>query len=280
MKKLGIIGNPISHSLSPVMHNAALNYLNIDTEYVAVNVEVDCLESFISAVKNNFLGLNVTVPYKTAVIPFLDVVESECNFSQSVNTILVDNNGTLYGKSTDGYGLEKALEKVFHVMPADIHLCFIGCGGAAKAVSAYFLSRGVKSILFANRSVAKAEAFVNKLLKEYPYCKIKSCSLSDHDKINEFLDLDPIVVQSTSLGLKENDASPLDPKLFRSGLRVFDMIYHKTNFLRLAKSKKCICSDGLLMLLYQGARSFYYWTGIEPPIDVMKTALLTKLGNR
>ena len=155
----------------------------------------------------------------------------------------------------------------------DINLFFIGCGGAAKAVAAHFLKQGVKSIIFANRTVANAAGFADKLARQYPKNKVKFCSLADHDKINEFLDLNPIVVQSTSLGLRENDPSPLAPELFRNGLRVFDMIYHKTNFLRLAEKKKCVYADGRLMLLYQGARSFYSWTGIEPPIEIMKKAL-------
>jgi len=280
MKKLAVIGNPILHSLSPVMHNAALNFLGIDSEYIAVNLEKDCFESFIAEAGKEFLGFNVTVPYKTAVIPFLDVVEDECLLSKSVNTVVVDKVGNLHGKSTDGYGLEKALEKVFHVLPTDISLCFIGCGGAAKAAAVHFLKKGVKSIIFANRTVANAAEFADKLVRQYPKSKIKFCSLADHDKINEFFDLNPVVVQSTSLGLRENDPSPLAPELFRNGLRVFDMIYHKTNFLRLAESKKCVCADGRLMLLYQGARSFYIWTGIEPPIEIMKKALFAQLSGK
>lgn len=277
IKKLAVIGNPISHSLSPVMHNAALNFLGIDSEYIAVNLEKDCFKNFIAKAGKNFSGFNVTVPYKSAIIPFLDIVEDECLSSQSVNTVVIDKDGKLHGKSTDGHGLEMALNEVFHVSPTDINLFFIGCGGAAKAVAAHFLKKGVKSIVFANRTVANAAEFTSKLKLKYPKSNIKFCSLTDHNKINEFLDLNPIVIQSTSLGLGKEDPSPLAPELFRRGLRVFDMIYHKTKFLSLAESKKCVCADGRLMLLYQGARSFYLWTGIEPPIKIMKKALFSSL---
>ena len=280
MKKLAIIGNPISHSLSPAMHNAALNFLDIDSEYITIHLEKDCLERFIAEAGREFSGFNVTVPYKTAVIPFLDIVEEKCLLSQSVNTVVIDKTGKLYGQSTDGYGLEKALEEIFHVLPRDINLFFIGCGGAAKAAAVHFLKKGVKSLIFANRTIANAVEFVEKLARQYSKTKITFCSLTDHDKINEFLDLNPIVIQSTSLGLAENDQSPLAPELFRAGLRVFDMIYHKTNFLRLAENKKCLCGDGRLMLLYQGARSFNLWTGIEPPIEIMKKTLFAQLSNR
>ena len=280
MKKLAVIGNPIKHSLSPAMHNAALNSLGIDSEYIAVNLEIDCFEHFIAEAGKEFSGFNITVPYKTAVIPFLDVVENECLLSQSVNTVVVDKAGKLHGKSTDGYGLEKALEEVFHVSPVDINLFLIGCGGAAKAVAVHFLKRGVKSVIFANRTLTNAAEFVDKLAKQYPKNKIRYCSLTDCDAINKFLDLNPIVVQSTSLGLKEDDPSPLAPTLFRNGLRVFDMIYHKTNFLRLAEKNKCVCADGRLMLLYQGARSFNIWTGIEAPITIMKKVLFDQLSAR
>ena len=279
MKKLAVIGNPISHSLSPVMHNAALNFLGIDSEYIAVKLEKDSFESFIAEAGKEFSGFNITVPYKKAVIPFLDMVEPECLLSQSVNTVVIDRAGRLYGRSTDGYGLEKALKETFHVLPSDINLFFIGCGGVAKAASAHFLKRGVKSILFANRTVANASEFADRLSKHYPESRINFCSLDNHDKINKYLDLNPVVVQSTSLGLKDKDPSPLAPELLRSELRVFDMIYHKTNFLRLAENKNCICADGRLMLLYQGIRSFNIWIGIEPPVEVMKKALFAQLRN-
>ena len=276
-EKIAIIGKPISHSLSPVIHNAALKYLGIDSEYITINLERDCLERFIARAREELLGFNVTAPYKTTIAPFLDIVEDECVLSQSVNTVVVDKDGKLYGKSTDGYGLEMAFKETFHISPADIHLLLIGCGGAAKAVAVYFLKRGVKSIILINRTIANVIEFVDKLIKQYPKGQIRFCSLDGRDQINTFLDLNPVIVQSTSLGLRENDQSPFPPELFRKGLRVFDMIYHKTNFLHFAKSKKCVYADGRLMLLYQGAYAFSIWTGLEPPIEIMKRALFAQL---
>ena len=276
MKKLAVIGNPISHSLSPIMHNAALAHLGLDAEYIAVNLEENCLESFVAEARNSLLGFNVTVPYKTAIIPFLDSVDDESLLSQSVNTVVV-KKGKLIGTSTDAYGLEKALEETFQVLPADITLFIIGCGGAAKAAAVHFLKEGTKRILFANRTLSNAAKFVAKLRSKFPESKIDFCGLDDYDKINDFLDLNPIVIQSTSLGLKKTDPSPLPSALFRNGLRIFDMVYGNTKFSQLAKSKKCICTDGRLMLLYQGVRSFSIWTGLEPPVEIMKEALFSSL---
>ena len=273
MKKLGVIGNPISHSLSPAMHNAVLKHFSLDTEYVAIKLEEHELPNFIEKARREYLGFNVTVPYKTAIIPFLDAVDEECFLSQSVNTVVTDERGKLIGKSTDGYGLEKALEEAFGVSLKDTNIMFVGCGGAAKAAAVYCLKKKIKSIFFANRTVENATEFVGQLKERYPESEIDYSSLNDHNKINKFLDLKPIIVQSTSLGLKDRDPSPFPADLFRPELRVFDMIYKKTNFLCLAKEKGCICADGRLMLLYQGAKSFSIWTKLEPPVEVMKKVL-------
>ncbi len=277
MKKLAVIGNPISHSLSPVMHNAALKYLGLNYEYSAVEVKKEELAGFISDKSGKYSGFNVTVPHKTAIIPLLDSVDKSCLLGESVNTVEINDQGKLHGSSTDGYGLEKALEEIFNIRSEDVELFFIGCGGAAKAVAAHFLAKGVKGITFANRTVSKAAAFVEKIKKYYPNIRINYCSLYDSVNIKSLLDVNPVVIQSTSLGLKDSDPTPFDEMFFRKDLRVFDMIYRKTKFLELAAAGKCVCAGGELMLLYQGARSFKKWTGVEPPIDIMKKALISQL---
>lgn len=276
MKKLAIIGNPLAHSLSPVMQNAALKHLGIDCEYVAIELKREVLEPFIANARKTFFGFNVTAPFKSAVIPFLDAVDDDCLLAQSVNTV-VNKGGKETGKSTDGYGLEKALDENFDVNPLEQNIFFIGCGGAAKAAAVHLLNKGIKQIVLANRTIEKVASFVDIIKLQYPKQQIEYCTLDDHYLINKHLDKNPILVQATSLGIKDDDPSPFPPELFRKDLRVFDMVYKNTKFLRIAESKGCICSNGLLMLLYQGACSFEIWTDLEAPIEVMKEALLTHL---
>jgi shikimate dehydrogenase len=280
MKHLAIIGNPISHSLSPIMHNAAIRSLNLDLDYSAVRVEDDDLVEFLKSAKSKYLGFSVTVPHKINIIEYLDYIDQNAVLGESVNTVVVGYDGKLSGFSTDGYGLEKALEMEFSVTITQECFFFIGCGGAAKAAISHLLSIGVKNITIANRSLPKVEDFIEKLSSKYPDVTLKACGLNDVDIIKSHFDNNPIVIQSTSLGLKKNDPLPLDINLLNENMRIFDMIYWMTPFLEHAKQKGCVIADGRLMLIYQGIKAFSMWTGIEPPVRVMKNTVFEKLGNR
>jgi len=272
MKKITIIGNPVSHTLSPVMHNAAFKYLGIDYEYTSVELEVHQLEDFTNCARSKYAGFNVTVPYKTEIIKYLDTLSPKAEFAESVNTVLVKNK-KLHGYSTDGYGFERAIAKSFNVNVKNEKFFFIGCGGAARAVIVHLLFLGVKKIIIANRTESKANEFATRLREKNPKTEILSCSL-DSEKIKNYLEGFPIVVQSTSLGLKANDALPFNPELLKNGMRVFDMIYRDTLFLEEAKKRKCIAVNGLTMLLYQGAKSFEIWTNKKAPVEVMKKSIV------
>lgn len=275
MKKLGIIGNPVSLSLSPAMHNAALKHLGLDQDYVYIPVCVakNDLGKFIEDARRSFRGFNVTTPLKSLIIPYLDSISNEAIISDSVNTILIDHNSKLHGKSTDGFGLEMALEESFGFKPKS--LLFIGCGGAAKAASVHFLNKGKIRLFFVNRTMKNVKEFVDKLKLKYPAAKIDFSALDDHGKINKFLEHDPILVQATSLGLNPGDKSPFPKSLFRKGMKVFDMIYNKkTTFQQEAMEQGCLVENGKLMLLYQGVQSFKLWTGHEAPVAIMKSAIM------
>ncbi len=272
MNKLSIIGNPVSHSLSPVMHNAAFKYLGMGYEYTSIELEPNELKDFTDRARKEYIGFNVTVPYKTEIIRYLDTVSPEAEFAESVNTVLVKNK-KLHGYSTDGYGFEHAIVESFNADGKNEKYFFIGCGGAAKAVIAHLLLLGVKKIIIANRTESKAEEFAVRLRKENPGAEILSCGLISEEIADHLKDL-PIVVQSTSLGLKKDDALPFNPEFLKSGTRVFDMIYRDTAFLRESKKRGCIAVNGLLMLLYQGVKSFEIWTGKKAPVEVMKKTLV------
>ncbi|HJO92378.1 MAG TPA: shikimate dehydrogenase [Victivallales bacterium] len=280
MKNLAIIGNPISHSLSPIMHNAAIKALDLDIEYSTVKVESAELSKFLEIAVEKYIGFNVTVPYKTDVLQYLDHIDKNAILGESVNTVVVSKDGKFSGFSTDGYGLEKALSLEFPIKVSEENFFFVGCGGAAKAAISHLLSIGVQNIVIANRSLNKAENFIKKLIKSYPNSSLEVCSLKDVNLIKSHFDNNPIIIQSTSLGLNKNDIMPLNVNLLNENMRVFDMIYGMTPFLLQSRTKGCMISDGRLMLLYQGVKSFKIWTGIEPPVNIMKNALFSELEDR
>lgn len=274
--KFCVIGNPIAHSLSPLMHNAAFKSYNLDYDYERILLpSEDELSSFIKNSTRDYLGFNVTLPYKSAVIRYLDFVAPEALLAGSVNTIVVEESGKLNGYSTDGYGLEMALKANFNSEPFNTKYLFLGCGGAANSCIVHLLSCGAKNIVIANRTQSKADELVSKLKKLYSSSEISSCSLRDSDRLKRLINDDYLIIQSTSLGLKESDELPLDVGLLTNGARVFDMIYKETKFQKMAKEKGCKCVKGLDMLLYQGAKSFEIWTGLQAPVEIMHKSLIS-----
>ena len=272
-KKLAVIGDPVAHSLSPQMHNAALKYLGLDLVYSAVQVKADEIANFVEEARKDYLGFNITVPHKNNIIPYLDEISISAQLANSVNTVKITEDGKLLGHSTDGYGLEMALKKLFNVIPENENFLFIGCGGAAQATSAHLLEMGAKSVNFVNRSINKAQIFVDKLKKHFQEAEINVLSFSDDKNIDAILNKKPVIVQSTSVGLKNDDPLILPEKFFRSNLCYFDMIYKDTRFLKYAKKNGCKTGNGMLMLLYQGAKSLSIWTNKEAPVKIMKNAL-------
>ena len=271
-KIYAVIGDPIAHSLSPVMHNAAFRALNLDAEYIAVHVKLEDLESFTRDARRKLAGFNITVPHKKNIIPFLDEVESSARLAGSVNTVTV-LDGRLIGCSTDGYGLETALKEAFGFSVPGGSLVFIGCGGAARAVSFYFAARGLRKLFILNRTVATAETLAAELREHFPSFQVEVAALSDSEKAGAFLLQAEAAVQCTSLGLRPDDPPPLAPELLPPEIRLFDTIYKPTPLLKYAKAHGIAHAAGLGMLLHQGARSFTIWTGVEAPVEAMRAAL-------
>ncbi len=279
-KKAAVIGYPLSHSLSPVMHSAAFSYLNLDAIYEAVEIPSTQLLSFLDKIRDKeYLGVNVTVPYKTEVGKYLDSISLKAERSGSVNCI-INKYGVLYGETTDGYGLGMAVKEEFGICPAEKDILYIGCGGAAQATASHFLENGVKRILFLNRSLEKAKSFVKHLIYYYPSADIRCTSLDDCDAIKEYMLTSPLVIHSTSLGLKSSDPFPLNPDMINKNSPFIDMLYWETGFQKELKSRGIAVADGRLMLLYQGAESFRLWTNLEPPIKIMREALFTAIKNK
>ena len=270
-KKYAVIGDPISHSLSPNMHNAAFKALDIDAEYSAIHVKPENLAKFANSARTELDGFNVTVPHKNAIIAHLDNISDMCKITGSVNTVTI-KDGQLFGDSTDGYGLQMAIKEAFKINIKDNSFLFLGCGGTVKAVSYHFIKEGAKELFIANRTLSKAEELTN-YLTECTDSDIKCTAIDNINVLGQFLDSASVVIQVTSLGLKESDPSPLPKELIKSGTAMFDTIYKNTAFLKDAARSGVQYANGSLMLVHQGAKSFSIWTGQKAPIEVMKNAI-------
>lgn len=271
-KHYAVIGDPIAHSKSPQMQNAAFLDLGISADYHSEHVKKEDLANFAEHARKDLAGFNVTVPHKENIIAFLDGISEECQTTRSVNTVK-NINGKMYGESTDGYGLEMAVKEAFGVDLKDNSFMFLGCGGTVNAVAYHFLHFGAKELFIVNRTVEKAEALCRVLNEKFPHKTITCSSHENIDEINKMLDSVKVVIQATSLGLKDDDPSPLNPEMMRPQICMFDTIYKNTAFLQAAENCGCKCTGGQGMLVHQGAKSFEIWTGIKPSIEVMRSAL-------
>ncbi len=271
MNNYCVIGDPVAHSRSPGMQNAAFEFHGLGSPYMKRHVKPEELAGFAAYARKNLAGFNCTVPHKKAIIPFLDEIDPEAAAAESVNTVLVEN-GRMSGFSTDGYGLEMALRENFGLSLAGKTVLFAGTGGAASATSFHFARQGVKAILLANRTVAKAEELAGKLRRFAPGIPVETAPLAG---IGPFLKRADILIQATSLGLSPEDPPPFDLGLLEQAreLVIFDTIYKETPLLRQAAELGIPSAGGLAMLLYQGAKSFELWTRLPAPIEEMRAGM-------
>ncbi len=264
-KITGIFGWPVEHTLSPYMQNAAFSHCGLDYRYLPFLVSPDRLSNAIEAIRSlNMCGVNLTIPHKEASLPFLDSVDEEALAIGAVNTI-INTKGRLTGHNTDGRGFATALQEQGITLEGCKAL-IVGAGGASRAVG-HYLSRNAKSLHIYNRTHEKAVALASFLSRTTGNAiVVKDLSfLSDYD----------IIINATSLGLKDDDPLPLDTDLLSPFQIVCDLIYRQTTLLMKAQQKGCRTANGLGMLLWQGAYAFELWTGTRPPVDVMRTALLS-----
>jgi shikimate dehydrogenase len=272
----GIIGDPVEHTLSPVMHNAAFEELNLDFVYVAFRVRREELRDALNGARSlDFHGLNVTMPHKNAVMKYLDEIDSTAMFIGAVNTIL-NNEGRLMGYDTDGIGALNAL-KENGITPNGKKLLLLGAGGAGKAI-AFHAAQEVEELVILNRTPQKAKKLAEILRKEFNK-KINGNMLSTEIIKEELRDAD-ILVNSTSVGMHPDvNQSLVPPSSLRPDLCVMDIIYNPLET-KLAKDAKAVGAkvvSGIEMLVHQGAASFEIWTNHSAPVKVMKQAVLNKL---
>ena len=272
----GVIGEPIEHTLSPLMHNAAFEALKLDYVFLAFRVKPAGVESAINGMRAlNIRGLNVTMPHKSTVIKHLDRVDLSAQIVNSVNTILNKEN-LLFGFNTDGVGAFKAL-KENGVDLKGRKVLLLGAGGAARAI-AYTMAKEADELAVLNRTVKQAQALA-KLLEKSFNKKISTGSLSPSDIQSNLQDSD-ILINATSVGMKPKvEESPVPLKFLRSNLAVMDIVYNplETKLAKDAKTAGARVVSGVEMLIYQGAASFELWTGKSAPVEVMRQAALRHL---
>ncbi len=274
-KQLGIIGYPLGHSLSPLFQQAGLDAIGFDAKYNMWPTPPNNLENRLATLRDpNLLGVNVTVPHKEAVIPFLDNLDNTAERLQAVNTI-VNANGKLTGFNTDMFGFLNALEIDAQFDVEGKSVIIVGAGGSARAITTGLALNGARSITILNRSVARSQS----LAKEMAEYNVEVTGQELTDGTIKHLSPPDLLVNCTPFGMTGSDLEgafpPIDPLLSPSTL-VTDLVYNPsdTPLLRRAAESGAETLGGLPMLIYQGAASFKIWTGEDAPVQtILDTAL-------
>jgi shikimate dehydrogenase len=270
----GIIGDPIEHSMSPLMHNTAFKTLGLDYAYVPFKVKSLELRKAIEGIRGmNLRGVNVTIPHKVAVMPLLDRIDPLAEKIGAINTI-VNDDGILTGYNTDAAGFLQTLHER-GIELAEKRVLLLGAGGAARAIGNILAAEKVKLIVLNRRQeLSWAEDLACRLVQSYG-ADVEVGELTNENLKNAITNVD-ILVNATSLGMSpDNEQTPVPADLFQANITIFDIIYNPlpTRLLQEAKAAGVRTIDGLEMLVQQGAVSFEKWTGIKAPVDVMRKSV-------
>jgi shikimate dehydrogenase len=262
MKKFLVIGNPIEHSLSPKLHNYWIKNNGIDAIYEKTKLDVDELENIVLQIKQKKIyGVNITVPFKKAIIPFLDELTTEADSTQSVNTLFLKDNKVI-GHNTDIIGFETSIKKSkFNIFNKEVLI--LGAGGVVPSIIFALNKMKVSKIIISNRTREKAENF-RKLFK--------NIEIIDWGEVTNF----DMIINATSVGLKKEDRIILDFSSISKKSLFYDVIYNpkETNFLKTGKKIGNMTLNGKLMFIYQALSAFKIWHGIEPNVNADVTKLL------
>ena len=264
MKKFLVIGNPIEHSLSPELHNYWIKRNNINAIYEKQKLNEDQLEQYISQVKENKTdGINVTVPFKKIIIPYLDELSAEARSTQSVNTIYQKDNRVI-GHNTDIFGFRTSIEKAGYNLN-NKEVLILGAGGVVPSIIFSLIEMKVSKIRISNRTKEKAEN-LKKLFKDLEI--IKWGEISNFD----------MIINATSIGLKKEDNLNLDFSSISGNKFFYDVIYNpgETNFLKIGKELGHKTLNGKLMFIYQAVSAFNIWHDQKPEVDKNVIQLLDK----
>ena len=279
-KILGVIGAPIAHSLSPIIQNAALHEAGLDYVYTAFPVHREALASAVCGLRDaGVVGFNVTIPFKTEIMPLLDVLSEDAQRIRAVNTVVIASDGTMTGHNTDVTGFMAGFA-ARGIGLAGKRTVLIGAGGAARAALWGLLRSGVSSVCIGVRNLAKGKA----LCTDFAADGTLAVYCFDDPHFRDVLCTADIVVQTTPIGMSpQTDAMPpVDPAAISPSAAVYDLIYTpaETAFLRAAAAHGCTTINGETMLVMQGAEAFSLWTGVRPNTDLMQRVLREELARR
>ncbi|MFM2296125.1 MAG: shikimate dehydrogenase [Verrucomicrobiota bacterium] len=267
-----VLGHPIRHSASPAMQNAGIAKLKLNWRYLAFDVHPDNLREAIAGAKaKNFIGLNLTVPHKLLAVKMVDELSASAKTWGAVNTIQFisrRNKIITLGHNTDADAITRSLREDLGVKLRGAKVLLLGAGGAGRTAALKLASENMAELFLVNRTKSKAAAVAREIRRRFPRVKVSVGYPSG--KVD-------LLLNATSLGLKPGDASPLDEKQFslKQARAVYDMIYRpaETKLLKAAKRAGCKTTNGLGMLLHQGAAALEIWSGKRAPVPAMRRAL-------
>lgn len=274
-KLTGLLGSPVSHSISPLMHNESFNYHNLDYVYLCFEVNTTSLKAAVEGLKAAGIhGFNLTMPNKNLMCDIVDEMSPAAKMIGAINTVLNDN-GRLIGYNTDGMGYMRSVKDAGHNIIGK-NMTLLGAGGAATAIAAQAALDGVAKLdIFSIKDMFfdRAKNLVD-TINSTTSCKASLYDLADKTELNKSIADSQILTNGTSVGMSPNVDNCIitDESVFRPELIVSDVIYNprETKLLRIAKKHGCPTFNGMYMLLYQGAEAFKIWTGKDMPIDIVK----------
>ncbi len=273
-KVLGIFGDPIAHSLSPRMQNAAIEAADINAVFVPFHVRKVELEAAVAAIRSlGLIGVNVTVPHKEAVMPFLDEIDNEAKLIGAVNTI-VHLDGRLIGHNTDGRGFLDSLQSDLSFQPAGKNVLLLGAGGAARAAIVALAQATAARITISNRTFGKAEELRAEFSGLFPDTEFVAEPF-EVERLQPHLASADLLVNTTVVGLHgENFSLPLIESLSTSAF-FYDMVYAPglTPLQQAASDRGLAFADGRGMLVGQGGIAFQLWFGVSPASDIMRSVI-------
>jgi shikimate dehydrogenase len=270
---LAIIGHPVSHSMSPVMQNAALRACGLNYIYVPFEVTPDSLGEAVAGLKAlGVAGMNVTIPHKSEIMKYLDGLDESALAAGAVNTVN-NESGHLIGYNTDGEGLVSSLAADLDFIPADRTILLIGAGGAARGALAALCRAGARKVMVFNRTYGNAAELVASMSKRYSNIQLQA--LADERAMNAELPCVDLIINATSVGMKHENGLSVSLQLLPRTARIYDMVYvpELTGLLSEAAREGLRGANGLGMLAAQGERAFTIWTGVTPPSGLMRRVL-------